>query len=327
MIVILSRPLNLQGLFGASKRKHIRCIQASFRPQPRSARGSLRKHKALLLSRKLRIECFLLWIQVHVTQPAKGLSCVKEEWELWGSELIVSQSPPSRLPPTALQLGRSYCSWGQEETALNIAFLLVHGGRSANKIRTRLEGQREKNFHSGAYRHLRATQQWMQLNFLSSFPSWKSPSLGTRVPGSQVFTNLLEVLRWVIDPRVQFPISWIRETGLAPEHLIQTEAQCQSVDKWIRGASFWVCWGCLWWAGGFNLSVDVHVFWTRDQEWQITWHTAAVTLRTLEALPTGTYHHLGSVRWDQVFISQKLPVGKLVDSSTETQNRLMTHLS
>ena len=77
-----------------------------------------------------------------------------------------------------------------KETALNIAFLLLHGGRSADKMGTRLQGQLERNFHSGACSHLRATQQWMQLSFLSSFPSWKAPSLGTRVPGSQVFTNL-----------------------------------------------------------------------------------------------------------------------------------------
>ena len=56
-------------------------------------------------------------------------------------------------------------------------------------------------------------------------------------------------------------------------------------------------------------------------------HTVAVTPRTLEALPTGTYHHMGSVGSDQVVISQKLPVGKLVDSSAETQIRLMDHLS
>ena len=38
-------------------------------------------------------------MQVHVTQSAKGLSCVEEERELWGSELGVSQSPPVQLPP------------------------------------------------------------------------------------------------------------------------------------------------------------------------------------------------------------------------------------
>ena len=92
----------------------------------------------------------------------------------------------------------------------------------------------------------------MQLSFLSSFPSWESPSLGTRVPGSQVFTNLPAALWWIIHPRVQFPISWMRETGLAPEHLFQTEAQCQSVDKWLRGGCCWGCWGCLGWAGGCN---------------------------------------------------------------------------
>ena len=52
-----------------------------------------------------------------------------------------------------------------------------------------------------------------------------------------------------------------------------------------------------------------------------------MTLRTLEALPTGTYDHLDSVGGDEVFISQKLPMGKLVDSSAETQVRLMNHLS
>ena len=48
VIVILSRPLNLQGLFGASKREHIPCIKASLRPQPRLAGGSLRKYKAYI---------------------------------------------------------------------------------------------------------------------------------------------------------------------------------------------------------------------------------------------------------------------------------------
>ena len=43
--------------------------------------------------------------QVHVIQSAKGLSCVKVEWELWGSELIVTQSPPSRLPPRVTTAG------------------------------------------------------------------------------------------------------------------------------------------------------------------------------------------------------------------------------
>ena len=90
----------------------------------------------------------------------------------------------------SLQLRLSQCAWNLEETALNIAFLLLQGGRSANKIRTRLNGQRERNFHSGACRHLRATQKWIQWSFFSSFPSWKSPSLGTGVPGSHIFTDL-----------------------------------------------------------------------------------------------------------------------------------------
>jgi len=64
----------------------------------------------------------------------------------------------------------------------------------------------------------------MQLSSLSSFHSWKSPSLGTWVPGSQVFTNLPAALRWIKHPRVQFPTSWMRETGLAPKYLFQTKA-------------------------------------------------------------------------------------------------------
>ena len=78
----------------------------------------------------------------------------------------------------------------QHWTLLSCIQMLLHAGRSADKIRSRLEGQPERNFHFGACRHLRAIQEWMQLGFLSSFPYWKSPSLGTRVSGSQVFTNL-----------------------------------------------------------------------------------------------------------------------------------------
>ena len=58
----------------------------------------------------------------------------------------------------SLQLGLPHCALNTEETALNIAFLLLHGGRSADKIRARLEGQWERNFHSGACRYLRAPQ-------------------------------------------------------------------------------------------------------------------------------------------------------------------------
>ena len=148
------------------------------------------------------------------------------------------------------------------------------------------------------------------------FSSWKSPSLGNRVPGSQVFTNLPAALRWIIHPGVQFPISWMRETGLAPEHLFQTEAQCQSVAKWLRDGCCWGSWVCLWWAGGCNCLVmfmgpGLRTGSGRPLVTQLLWH------RTLEALPTGTYHHLGSVGWDHVVISQKLPMGKLVDSSAE----------
>ena len=180
---------------------------------------------------------------------------------------------------------------------MTISSLLLHGGRSADKIRARLEGQRERNFHPGACRHLRAPQQWIQLSFRSSCPFSKSPSLGTRVPGSQVFTNLPASLRWDIHQRIPFPISWMRETGLPLEHLFQTDAQCQSVDKWLRGVCCWGCWGGLWWAMVCNclaMFLDPGVS---------TWHIAAVTPSTLEALPTGTYHYLGSVGWDQVVIS------------------------
>ena len=152
----------------------------------------------------------------------------------------------------SLQLRLPHCAWNPEETSLNIAFLLLQEGRSADKIRTRLEGQRERNFHPGACRYLRAAHQWMQLSFLSFFPSRKSSGLRTRVPGSQVFTNVPAALEWVIQPRVQFPTSWMRETGLAPEHLFSPEAQCQSVDKWLRGTCCWGCWDCLWWSGGCN---------------------------------------------------------------------------
>ena len=53
-------------------------------------------------------------------------------------------------------LGFPHCALNTEETALNIAFVLLHGGRSADKIGARLERRRERNFHSGACKHLRA---------------------------------------------------------------------------------------------------------------------------------------------------------------------------
>ena len=113
------------------------------------------------------------------------------------SELGVSQSPPAGLPPGVTTAGAHPLCLEPKERDCSIAFLLLQEGRSADKIRTRLEAQWERNFHFGACRYLRAAQQWMQLSFTSSFPSWKSPSLRTRVPGSQVFTNLSAALEWV----------------------------------------------------------------------------------------------------------------------------------
>ena len=206
-------------------------------------------------------------MQVYVIQLPKGLCCVNEERDLFGfwvgSESVTTYRTTSW----------GHYSWGSptvlepKERACSIAFLLLQEGRSADKIRTRLEGQWERNLHSGACRYLRAAQQWMQLSFLSSFPSWKSPSLRTRFPGFQVFTNLPAALEWVIHPMVQFPTSWMTDTGLAPEHLFQTEAQCQSVDKWLRGGC---CWGCsggqeavtVWWCSwvlGSELRVVDHL--------------------------------------------------------------------
>ena len=55
-------------------------------------------------------------MQVDATQSAKGLSCMNEEQEFWESELGVSQSPPSGLPP---RVGLCYCACNSEETAVN----------------------------------------------------------------------------------------------------------------------------------------------------------------------------------------------------------------
>ena len=54
-------------------------------------------------------------MQVHVTQSAKGLSCVKEEWELWGSELGVSQSPPTGLLPGVTTAGALPLCWNPKK--------------------------------------------------------------------------------------------------------------------------------------------------------------------------------------------------------------------
>ena len=85
--------------------------------------------------------------------------------------------------------GAPHGAWNTEETACSIAFLLLQEGRTADKFRTRLEGQRER-ISILVPTDLRAAQQWMQWIFLSSFPSWKSPTLRARFPGSQFFTNV-----------------------------------------------------------------------------------------------------------------------------------------
>ena len=103
--------------------------------------------------------------------------------------------PPARRPPGVTTAGVPPLCLDPEETACSIAFLLLQEERSANKIRTGLEGQQERNFHSGACRNLRAPQQWMKLSFLSSCPSWKSPSLETEFlgPKSPLFYLLPKV--------------------------------------------------------------------------------------------------------------------------------------
>ena len=88
-------------------------------------------------------------MHVHVTQSAKGLSSVNEERELWGSELGMINYHLHDYLLESLKLGLSHWAWNPEETALNIAFLLLHGSKSADKIGTRLEGKWERNFHSG----------------------------------------------------------------------------------------------------------------------------------------------------------------------------------
>ena len=136
-------------------------------------------------------------MQVYVIQSPKGLCCLNEEWELRGFWVASESVTTSGLPPVVTTAGPPHCAWNPKETALNIAFLLLHGGRSADKIGTRVEGQWKRNFHSGACRYLRTAHQWMQWSFLSFFPFWKSPGLRTRVSGSQVFTNLSAALEWV----------------------------------------------------------------------------------------------------------------------------------
>ena len=91
-------------------------------------------------------------MQVDATQSAKGLSCVNKERELWGSELGMISHHLHDCLLESLQLGLSHCAWNPEETALNIAFLLYMEAGMLIKVRTRLEGQRERNFHSDACR-------------------------------------------------------------------------------------------------------------------------------------------------------------------------------
>ena len=82
--ITLQRPLKLQGLFWASKREHICFMQASLGPQPRLARGSLRKYTTLSKlpeGWERNISLLNAGACYPVTQ---GLCCVNEERELFG---------------------------------------------------------------------------------------------------------------------------------------------------------------------------------------------------------------------------------------------------
>ena len=87
------------------------------------------------------------------------------------------------------------------------------------------------------------------LSLTGSLLAWEPEFLGPK--SSLTYLQL----RCVIHPRVHFPISWMKETGFAPQYLFQAEAQCQSVDKGLRDTCCWGCWGCLWWAGSCNCLV------------------------------------------------------------------------
>ena len=123
----------------------------------------------IYVSRGPRKECFSLECRCMLSSHPRSVLC---EWGAGALGILSWEWVSHHLQDCllgSLQQGLPHCAWNPKETSLNIAFLLLHGGRSADKIRTRLERQREWNFHSGACRHLRATQQWMQLIFLSSF--------------------------------------------------------------------------------------------------------------------------------------------------------------
>ena len=155
---------------------------------------------------------------------------------------------------TASKSGVCYCAWNSEETAMNTAFLLLHAGRSADKIGTRLEGNGKETstlVHADIWELPSSGHNWA---FSHLSPPWSLLAWEPEFLGPKSSLTYLQ-LRWVMKPGVQFPISWMRETGLAPEHLFQTQAQCQSVDKWLRGGCGWGSWGCLWWAGGCNCLV------------------------------------------------------------------------
>jgi len=198
VIIILSWPLNLQGLFGASKMEHIlasRLVSDPDLTQPVVPWGNIRHISKLpegWEETTSRCECrFMLPSQPRVCLVwMRSRSSGDLSWE-WVSHHLHEGILGS------LQLGLSHCAWNPEETALNIAFLLLHGVRFADIIRTRLEGRRERNFHSGACRHLRATQQWMQLSFLSSFLPGSILAWEPELLGPKSSLTYLQI-RWLI---------------------------------------------------------------------------------------------------------------------------------
>ena len=221
----------------------------------------------------------------------------------------------------SLQMGLPQCAWNPEETALNIAFLLLHGHRSANKIRTRLEGQQERNFQSSACRHLRATQQWMQLSFLhlslpGSLLAWEPEFL---CPKSSLT---------YLQPSDESYIPWFSFPSLGWQRLDLLQNICSrlrlSANQWTSGSVVGVAddaeiasggqgavtvWWCSWVLGSRLWVVDKLAHSCCDTE----------DLRGLAPwnLPSFGFWGMRSEGWGMVTL--KLPVGKLVKSSAEPE--------
>ena len=212
VIVILSRPLNLQGLFGTSKRERIPCrlVSDPDLAQPVVPWGNIMHISKLPEAWGENASCCECRLMLP-SQPRVSLVWIRS-----GSSGDLSWQWVSHHPHDFLQgWGSATVPGTQKKRHWTLLSCCYMQAGLLIKSEPDLKGNGKEISILVLADIWELTQVWMQLGFLSSFLTgsllaWEPEFLGPK--SSLTYLQL----RFVIHPRVQFPISWMMGTGLAP---------------------------------------------------------------------------------------------------------------